>query len=106
MIRDATIDDVLELIEIGKLMHAETSYKNFNFDEEKLATLLTTLIESVNGIALVSETAEGVLQGGILAAVHPMWFGNDLQATDYALFLKPEFRGAKIGIPLVQQYAK
>lgn len=106
MIRNATQDDVLELIEIGKLMHGETSYKHFDFDEEKVAELLVALITNARGIAIVSEGEDGELQGGLIGAVSPMWFGTDLQATDYALFLKKEFRGAKTGIPLLHEYEK
>ena len=40
MIRVATHDDLPALVELGKIMHEESSHSRHNFNEDKVATLL------------------------------------------------------------------
>src|SRR3990167_10368202 len=103
MIRNAVRADIPALIELGHQMHQESIFAQFEYNEQKLAELICTLIQSTRGIALVSEV-DGTLNGGFLGAVHEHFFGTDFQATDYALFLAPEARNSTIGVRLIKEY--
>jgi GNAT superfamily N-acetyltransferase len=104
-IRLATLDDVPDLIQLGAQMHAETAYQRFHFDPAKVKDLLTTLISVSRGIVVVAEE-DFEIHGGLMAAVAEQWFGPDLVATDYALFLSPEYRGGSTAKQLIQEYVR
>ena len=103
MIRDAAHEDIPSMLAMGREMHAESVFARFSYDEAKVGELIGTLIDLDSGIALVSELA-GELQGGFIGAVYPHWFGTDLQATDYALFLGATHRNGRIAARLIKAY--
>lgn len=103
--RHATADDIPRLVELGRLMHAESPfYSRMTFDAEKLAATIAHTIESPRGFARVLEQEEGI-QGGMLALVTPHWFSKDLAACDLALFIDPMYRGGLGAVRLLNAYA-
>lgn len=103
LIRDAVAADIPALLELGALMHQESIYASYDFDRAKVEGLMLALINSRYGILFVSEE-DGVIHGGFMGAISPHWFGNDMVASDCALFLAPEHRSGRTGIRLVQHY--
>lgn len=91
MIRDATLDDIPELVGMGrKFADAIGMTETTGFDEESVAALLAHLIESPAGICLITEG------GGAGGLVHPCSF-NASHMTGQELFwwIEPEHRGRK-----------
>ena len=86
-------------------MHKEFHFSRFDFDEAKVRELFEALIDLNAGIAIVAEE-DYEIQGGFIGSVSPMWFGDDLVATDYALFLAEEHRGNLTAPRLVQEYVR
>lgn len=103
MIRNATYADIPALVALGREMHATSIFSTFNYDEEKTSGLIRTLVDVHIGIAIVSET-DGIIEGGFIGAVHEHYFGRDLQATDYALFLTMTARNGRLGLRLIDEY--
>lgn len=104
-IRNATLEDMPDLLRLGQEFHSEFHFSRFNYDPEKIRELVTTLIAVDAGIMLVAEE-DYEIHGAFAGALSPMWFGNDLVATDYALFLSPEHRGNFTAPQLVKEYVK
>ena len=92
MIRPAKHEDVPRIIELGHLLHQTSSYARMNFDPEKAARFITSLIDGV-GVVFVAEVS-GVVVGGIAGGVTEQWFSNDLLAYDYSFFIDPAARSS------------
>jgi GNAT superfamily N-acetyltransferase len=103
MIRQATLDNIPRLIELGRVMHAESArFAALSFDAVKLEQTLEAAIK--NHFAMVSEV-DGVVVGGLLAVVSPHWFSQDLYTCDIALFIDPQYRGGVTAVRLLKAYA-
>ncbi|MES2973270.1 MAG: GNAT family N-acetyltransferase [Pseudomonadota bacterium] len=102
-IRSATLDDIPTMIAIGREMHEESVFSPYSFDIPTLTLLMSRLIKGDHGIALVEEV-DGVVVGGFLGVVWPHFFGPDLQASDLALFIRPEYRGGSAGFRLIRAF--
>ena len=84
-------------------MHAESVFSKYDYNDEKVALAIGTLIELPHGIALVA-TTQGKVIGGFLGRIDKHWFGDDLQAYDLALFILPEHRGSTAAYKLIREY--
>lgn len=104
MIRAAKHDDIPRLIELGRLMHDTTSYALLGFDEDKVRTLLATLIGGA-GVVFVSEH-DGQIVGGFAGGIAEYWFSRDLNAFDYAVFVDPAKRNGMIAVRLVTVFCE
>ena len=93
------------MLELGKAMHLESKYSNYNFDEVKLGNTISELIEVDRGIALVGEM-QGKIVGGLLGYLAEHYFGNDLAAYGLALFIDAEHRNGMVGPRLIRQYVE
>jgi GNAT superfamily N-acetyltransferase len=95
---DAMLSDIPRMLQMGRRMHAESRYARNSFNEDKLADLFKTLIESPSGIVVL--TQHGMLFG--LVAEH--WFGNDKYAAEWVLYVEPEYRRHGEAVHLVNVY--
>ncbi len=103
MIRNAVLEDIPQMLALGVEMHAESMYAPFEFDHSKVADLMTALIQTNAGICIVAEV-EGEILGGFIGSVYPHWFGNELQASDYALFIAKRHRQGSTAGRLIKEY--
>lgn len=90
MIRIATQDDLPRIVELGRTLHATSSYASLSFDDEKVASLMAVLIDGA-GVVFVAEQ-EGLVIGGIAGGVTEHWFSKDKVAFDYSFFIDPKHR--------------
>jgi GNAT superfamily N-acetyltransferase len=103
MIRPAEYTDVPALVELGRIMHAESPvFSKLDFDAVKLYTTIGNVIE--HGFACVYES-NGHIRGVILAMICPHWFSRDLFSCDLALFIEPQHRGGIAAVRLLNAYA-
>lgn len=102
-IRDATEEEAVELTSWGQLMFEESQFSQYEFDQYKVLGLIKTLVKEPNGIALVAEV-DGNVVGGMIGVVTEHFFGSTKVASDYAVFLAPEFRKDRTGLYLVKAY--
>jgi hypothetical protein len=81
MIREATEDDIPEMLMMGKDFITSTSYKDvLSFNETQLATLLRGLIEKDTGLLLVA--VDSHIKGAIGMVVHRHPMSNELVSSE------------------------
>lgn len=102
MIRAATQDDIPALLALGYRMHAESVYAPFSFNEDKVRSVLESLL-SGSGCVIVFERA-GVILGYFLGMLTEHWFGDSTLACDLALYVVPEHRGGPAAVRLLRAY--
>ncbi|KGH26271.1 hypothetical protein P353_22335 [Comamonas testosteroni] len=104
-IRQATLDDLPVLINLGELMHAESPrFSRITFSPARLGHTLAALVQSPMGFVWVTETEAGEVVGGLMATAFQHWASDDLMTTDLALFLAPEHRGGTAAARLTRKY--
>jgi GNAT superfamily N-acetyltransferase len=104
-IRAASLRDLPQLVELGRVMHAESPrLGKLTLDELKLKATLAGLMSSATGLLLVAED-EGKLIGGIAAVITEHWYSHDKMAYDLAVFVRPDKRGGILAARLINAYA-
>lgn len=104
-IRQATLDDLPALINLGELMHAESPrFSSITFSTVRLGHTLAALVQSPMGFVWVTETEAGEVVGAMVATAFQHWASDDLMTTDLALFLAPEHRGGTAAARLARKY--
>ncbi|UVE55303.1 GNAT family N-acetyltransferase [Burkholderia sp. EMB26] len=104
MIRNATLDDVPALVDLGALMAAESPrYRRYRFSAPKLAALFERLIASDDGFLMMAER-DGAPIGVMAATVMEHWMSEDRIACDFGLFIDPEHRGGMLAARFVRTY--
>ena len=104
MIRDATLDDLPALLQLGERMHAESPhFSRGTFSVVRLeGTLRHVLSDPKNLLAMAFCT--GQLAGVAVGVLVPHWCSSDIIATDLAIYVEPEFRGTIIGPRLITRF--
>lgn len=104
MIRDATLADVPTLVELGRLMHAESPvFNRIRYWPEKVGKQIASLIEAEYGFVRVAERG-GRIVGGMVGFVLPEWCSFDLVAHEMALYTSQDARGGVLGAALIKQF--
>lgn len=104
MIRSATPADIPTLLALGEAMHRESpQFAPFKWSAHKVSQLIEWLIQDEDGMALVCE-CDGEIVGGFLCVIAEQFFSFDRFAQDYALFVKPDRRGAHAGKQLIEEF--
>lgn len=103
MIREATMLDIPDLLDLGEIMHAESRMSPWPFAREKVGNLMAGLIEIPNGCLLVAEH-QGEVVGGFAGWCDEHWACHVRQASDFALFVTPTRRGGIAAARLIQAF--
>lgn len=103
MIRLMEMADVVEVIDLGKMMHEESIYSDLDFNPQRLLALAEQVIPSLEYLTLVAEK-DAKIVGLCVAYATPHFFGNDLTAGDLAIYMHPDHRGGLLGVQLVKHY--
>lgn len=101
-IRTATRNDLPALIDIGQDMHAESRYRAYTYDPDRLEQTLKIVLD--DELSLVAEAEDGRIVGAFIAFVTPQFFGSDLMSSDLALYIVPEFRQGRLALRLLTEY--
>lgn len=105
-IRLATPADIIPLLNLGQLMHAESPrFQTRGWHRPKVTGLMDWLISNKDGLLLVAEKGGQVI-GGALAMIHEDYFSLDRSACELAIFVHPDHRGSLSGVRLVRGYAQ
>lgn len=101
-VRFAELKDVADVVHLGIEMHAESPrFAPMEYDCDKVATLITRLIEAPVGCVLVAEE-EGKIIGMLGGVVSEQFFGASKTASDFAWFVTKAHR---IGTPALKLLA-
>lgn len=104
MIRDMTGADIPEVLKLARLMHDESRFSGvFPFDEHKVHGILAHAIESEAFAAWVADDGDE-LAGGFVGLATEQWFSTAIVAQDLAMFVRPERRGACVGVQFVERF--
>jgi GNAT superfamily N-acetyltransferase len=97
---------------MGRLLHAESPrYSRMQFSEKKVETMIRrmvsgTLTTPAPGGALVAEK-DGMIVGMMGGFVTETWFSEDKIASDYTLYILPEYRRkGRIAVELVRAFER
>lgn len=104
-LRLATPDDLPALCVMGRLMHNESGFAGLDYDIDRVKETVADLMDK-SQLVLVAEATNGELVGGMLGRCAPTWFGNDLIATELALFVAPEHRGGLLAARMVMTFVR
>lgn len=104
-VRRATAADTPALIAMGRALHAESPrYRDMPFSEAKLARLAArlqgTLLAEDAGVFVAEAGGEPVGMAVVILAER--WFNEERFATDLTMYVKPEHRGGRLFLRLVQ----
>ena len=101
-IRQGDMDDIPSLILLGKRMHEESPrFRNMDYSEEKCVQLGQALVNQ-GGMFIAECSGEAV--GMVLGAVTSHFFGHDLMATDFVVYIAPEHRGGSLIVRMLKKY--
>lgn len=102
----ATKADLAPMLEMGMMMHAESSYRDKSMSADKVGTLFWAGISETGDIFLRVVRKDGEIIGGMLGMLTPYWFSDtDLLAVDLALFVRQDKRGAIAAKKLIDAFA-
>lgn len=101
-IRNATLDDVPRILELGAALHAESPrWARIPFIPERAAVLITNLIQSDDGVIFVVES-HGIVIGGICGIIEHHWASDARIAHELSFFLDKEHRGGTAACRLIE----
>lgn len=102
MIREATLNDMPELLRMGGALVDEGRFRTFGFIEVKSRAMFESLIGGA-GVVFVNER-DGQIIGGIACGLSGDWFSDIPLTFDYGVFVWPEHRGTFGGFALMRAY--
>lgn len=102
MIREATHQDIAQLVELGAQMHTESRFKVLQYDCDKVFLLFDHLINTNQFIHVIEKN--GLLTGGLVGFITEHWASKDNVAYDCGLFISPEHRGGVDAARLIKRF--
>lgn len=86
-------------LELGRRMHDESRFRDFDYDENKLAQLLS----SPRALVLLNMVDDRPV-GFFVGVIQQHWFGRDLAGYDLAMYLEPEHRGGMTAVRFIKKF--
>ena len=97
-------DRLLNILQLGKRMHEESSYASLPFDAEKAAgAIMQLVVDNDSGFGVIAydeDTPVGLIAGGIGSR----WFSPSLYAYDHVWYVVPEYRGSRTAIRMLKMF--
>ena len=94
-IRLATVEDLDEMMRLSLSACDENGFLNPN--PIKLLEQIWPALNQDHGLCAVIGKPGGTIEGAILLRIGQMWYSDDLTIEERAIFIHPDFRGAKGG---------
>jgi hypothetical protein len=94
-IRLATVEDLDEMMRLALSACDENGFLNPN--PIKLLEQIWPALNQDHGLCAVIGKPGGTIEGAILLRIGQMWYSDDLTIEEKAIFIHPDFRGAKGG---------
>lgn len=108
-VRVATPSDVDEMVAMGRALHDESPrYRHLPFSESRLRRLSGKMSGSLlapDCVFLVAEV-DGVIAGMMIGLLVERWFCDERFATDLTMYVKPEFRGSRAFVRLLEAFER
>ena len=100
----STLDTISakQIIELGRMLHNESKFKDTPFNEEKCWNVLNATQTNPNYFISFDEK----FRGFIIMQATTHYFNGNVWTADLAFYVKPEFRGTPVGIELLKEAEK
>jgi GNAT superfamily N-acetyltransferase len=105
MLRQLTTDDMPQLLELAREMHKNGVYAAYPIDEDRIAYILTAIIEEPSALTVGYEV-DGVLAGAFAGEVIQDLWVDVMVAVDHAFYVREAHRGSRAGIVLLKEYER
>jgi len=106
-IRDATLDDIPALVDLGRLFHEESCYRDTEFDPVKSANFGIAFIDQpATKFLKIAEDDKTGIYGMYVGEIIDYYFGNALVSVDYLFYIRPEKRGGLAASALIKEFEK
>lgn len=103
-VRRAQEADIDDMIDLGVGMHAESAFRNLNYDKEKCRSLVKMYLDSPEDRFFSVAESDGVLVGMFAGYITDYYFGHGLLANDILWYVRPENRGSRVGLALLKAF--
>jgi len=103
-VRPARAQDIEQLLEMSRALHAEGSYRDIPIFEPKLRAFLTHAMTDAEHACFVYEDRSGRLMGFMAGYVTAHFFSLEKSAYDLFVFVRPERRGSLIAYRLCSAF--
>ena len=100
MIRQATEEDILDILVLGKQFIKESGY---TWDKNKTHDTIASLLASPLGTVLVWQEA-GEIVGALMGIITNPFLSHNKEAYEIAWFVDPDFRGKKGSLYLLKEF--
>lgn len=100
MIRAGTPADIPRILELGRMLHAISSFRDIPFDSEKVAATMRALMDGA-GVVFVAER-QGVVVGGLAGGITEYFFSREKLGFDYSFFIEPSHRHGITALKLIR----
>lgn len=104
IIRPISITDTLAIVEMGESMHHESAYRHLDYRYDKCMDLCMFVMENPDAQLGIVAVEGAEIIGMFGGYVVPYFFGADLVAMDWLLYVKPEHRGGSAAVKLLRHY--
>lgn len=107
-IRFGTVEDIPAFVELARIFQAQTRFKEYSFNPERVAANLRAAIENPRGIhcLIVAEDAEGKPIGCLVGCADKHFFSDDVVASVIQYNLLPEKRMSGAGLKMLTAFKK
>ena len=99
-VRMASVDDLDEIMQMGRELHAENGL--MSWDEDKVKTAAVNALRGVDGV--VGVIGAGPIQAMIYLCLRQYWYAQDGDAhlEEFLAFVRPEFRKSNNAKALIE----
>jgi GNAT superfamily N-acetyltransferase len=105
MIREMQEKDINYLVDLGYVMHQESSFADLEYDKDKVRELGQEILHTNNYCCYIYER-ENTIIGFIIGICGHYYFNHQKYASDYLLYVDPNKRGSIAAIRLLKELEK
>jgi len=96
--------DIDSMVELGAAMHAESAYRDLDYDRDKCFQLCARYVLHPDRYFGYCAYEGDELTGMLMGYVSLYYFGNDLLANDIVWYVRKDRRGSMTGIRLLNAF--
>lgn len=103
-VRQATFDDLKEIIDMGGQMAGTSNFSHLTFDPRLFGEFVVDLIANDAQRVFVADAGDGTLAGALLGLASRSFIGPDTVVSDASFFVRPDMRASRAGVQLLRAF--
>lgn len=104
IIRRYTEADIPNMVEHIDNALRVTQFRDLHFSNQKMRSLLESNVKNSQFFAALATDDDGIIIGGICAAIQQFIFSYDVLSVDFFFYVTPTNRKLRVATGLVEQY--